>query len=189
MDAQDQTAVAIRAEPAPKPHYGLEALAVLGVSLGMSAIYAILSNIRTQVTIHGGFAHAQVTVVTSPHTHYPWLDLLDDLANVLHGVLPAFLAIVLLLRSPGGRGLGIGLDARRIGREIGCGAGFCALIGIPGLALVYAGRQLGFTGHIIAASFPDVWYRVPSLLASAFQNGLSEEIIVVAFMLTRLRQL
>jgi membrane protease YdiL (CAAX protease family) len=166
----------------------LEALAVLGVSLGMSAIYALLSFIRTQVTITGGFAHAQVPVIVQRASVHPWLDLLDALADVLNGVLPAFLAVVLLMRSPGGRGLGIGLDRLRVS-EVAQGAGFCALIGIPGLGLIWLGRQLGFNGQIIAVSFPDVWYRIPVLLLDAAQNGIVEEVVVTAFLLTRLRQL
>jgi membrane protease YdiL (CAAX protease family) len=181
-----------RTEAAPSadagPRYGLEALAVLGVSLGMSAIYALLSFIRTQVTITGGFAHAQVPVVVQRASVHPWLDLLDALADVLNGVLPAFLAIVLLMRTPGGPGLGIGLDRLRV-RELAQGAGFCALIGIPGLGLIWLGRQLGFNGQIIAVSFPDVWYRIPVLLLDAAQNGIVEEVVVTAFLLTRLRQL
>ena len=43
---------------------------------------------------------------------YPVLDLLDVLADILHGVLPAFLALVLLARNPAGPGFGIGLDLR-----------------------------------------------------------------------------
>jgi membrane protease YdiL (CAAX protease family) len=170
------------------PRYGLEILAVLGVSLGMSAIYALLSFVRTQVTIPGGFAHAQVTVVQQAQTAHPWLDLLDALADVLHGVLPALLAIVLLMRSPGGRGLGAGLDRWRTA-DPAYGVGFCALIGIPGLLLVYLGRQLGFNAQIVAVDFPDVWYRVPVLLLDALQNGALEEIVVCAYLITRLLQL
>lgn len=178
--------------PAPAPErrerYGLETVAVLGVSLGMSAVYALLSFIRTQVTISGGFANAQVTVVSQQQSVHRWLDLLDALADVLHGVLPAFLAIVLLMRSPGGRGLGIGLDRLRP-REIAQGAGFCALIGIPGLGLIWLGRQLGFNAHLQVVSFPDVWYRIPVLLLDAAQNGILEEIVVTGFLLTRLAQM
>jgi membrane protease YdiL (CAAX protease family) len=163
-------------------------LAVLGVSLGMSAIYALLSFIRTQITIPGGFANAQVTVIQEQKTVYPVLDLLDALADVLNGVLPAFLAIVLLARSPAGVGLGVGLDRLR-GREILQGAGFCALIGIPGLGLVWAARELGINASLNVVDFPDVWYRVPVLLLDAAQNGIAEEIVVTAFLLTRLRQL
>jgi membrane protease YdiL (CAAX protease family) len=173
---------------AGKPRYGLEVLAVLGVSLGMSAIYAVLSFLRTQVTIPGGFANAQVTVVSQQQSTHEWLDLLDALADVLHGILPAFLAIVLLLRSPGGRGLGIGLHRWRTLDPV-LGLGFAALIGIPGLALVYVGRKLGFNAQIVAVSFPDVWYRVPVLLLDALQNGVLEEIVVCGFLITRLLQL
>lgn len=168
--------------------FGLELLAVLGVSFGMSGIYALLSLIRTEITTKGGVGAASVTVASGPQTAYVWLDLLDSLADVLHGIAPAFLAVVLLLRSPGGPGGGIGLN--RVGsHEIRQGAGFFALIGIPGLALVYFAHKAGFNAQIVASSFPDVWYRVPVLLLDAFQDGAAEEIVVLAFVLTRLRQL
>ncbi len=169
-------------------HHGLEILAVLVVSFGFSALDALLSFVRTQVTVSGGFANAQVPVVTHAVTTYPWLDLFDDLAGVLHGLGPALLALVLLLRDPGGRGLSVGLDRIRL-RELAQGAGFCALIGLPGLGLIWLGRHFGFNGQIIAVSFPDVWYRVPVLLLDAFQNGAAEEIVVSAYLVTRLLQL
>jgi membrane protease YdiL (CAAX protease family) len=172
----------------PPRHYGLEILAVLVVSFGFSALDAFLSFVRTQVTVSGGFANAQVPVVTHAVTTYPWLDLLDDLTGVLHGLGPPLLALVLLLRDPGGRGLSIGLDRVRA-RELMQGAGFCALIGLPGLGLIWLGRQFGFNGQIIAVSFPDVWYRVPVLLLDAFQNGAAEEIVVSAYLVTRLLQM
>ncbi len=182
-------------QPASQPvhapireRYGLEVLAVLGVSLGMSGVYALLSYVRAQVTIKGGISHATATVVSGPHSTYPWLDLADDLADVLKGLMPAFLALVLLARSPAGRGLGIGLDRLR-GRDIAQGVGFCALIGIPGLGLVWAAHALGLNASLDVVSLPDVWYRVPLLVLDAAQNGLLEEIVVLAFVLTRLRQL
>jgi uncharacterized protein len=182
------TALDGNARVATRDRYGLEILAVLGVSLGMSAIYALLSFIRTQVTIPGGFSNAQVTVVQQRRTVYPVLDLLDALADVLNGVLPAFLAVVLLMRTPAGVGLGIGLDRLRRS-DVLQGVGFCALIGIPGLGLVWAARQLGVNASLNVVDFPDVWYRVPVLLLDAAQNGILEEIVVTAFLLTRLRQL
>jgi membrane protease YdiL (CAAX protease family) len=179
------------APPAGAPRHGLELLAVLGVSYGMSGISALLGFIRDQITInHGlGFRHVATAPINSgKQTVYPWLDILDQLAQVLAGILPAFLAVVLLMRSPGGPGLGIGLDRLRA-REIVQGAGFAALIGVPGLGLVYAARKLGANAQIVVTSFPDVWYRIPVLLLDAFQDGVAEEIIVGAFVLTRLRQL
>ncbi|HEY7007431.1 MAG TPA: CPBP family intramembrane glutamic endopeptidase, partial [Jatrophihabitantaceae bacterium] len=178
--------------PAAEPRrerYGLELLGVLGVSLGMSGIYALLSLARAEWTVRGGIGASTTTVVSGTHTTYPWLDLLDDLADLLHGIAPPFLALVLLARSPGGIGFGVGFDLRRWRTEIWQGVGFLALIGIPGLALVYLARQAGANATLNVVNFPDVWYRVPYLIGSAFQNGLSEEIVVVAYMLTRLRQI
>lgn len=176
------------AAPAPRERPGLELLAVLGVSLGMSGIYAILDLVRAEWTVRGGISASNVTVVSGAQTTYPWLDLLDDLADLLHGLAPPLLALVLLARWPGGRGFGVGFELRRFRLESLQGIGFLALIGIPGLGLVYAAHQAGVNASLQVVNFPDVWYRVPYLLASAFQNGFSEEIVVVAFMLTRLKQ-
>lgn len=172
-----------------REHYGLELLAVLGVSLGMSGIFALLSLIRTEITVKGGIAATTACVQCKRATVYPWLDFADQMADLLNGVVPPLLALVLLARAPGGLGFGVGFDLRRLGRSAAQGVGFFALIGIPGLALVYGAHRFGLNASLQVVGFPDVWYRVPYLLASAFQNGLSEEIIVVAFMLTRLRQI
>jgi uncharacterized protein len=169
---------------------GLELLAVLGVSFGMSGITSLLSFIRAQITINHGAGFSNVAtgpIKAASKSTYQWLDILDQLAGIMSGVMPAFLAIVLLLRSPGGPGFGIGFDRLRW-REIVQGLGFAALIGVPGLALVYVARQLGANAQIVVTNFPDVWYRIPTLLLEAFQQGLAEEIVVCAFVLTRLRQ-
>jgi uncharacterized protein len=179
--------------PAPaKQRYGLEVLAVLGVTYGMSGIYSLLSFVRSQLVINQGFGFRKVAtapIKQAARTQYQWLDILDQLAGILSGVLPAFLVIVLLLRSPGGRGLGIGLDRLRAVRETGYGLGFAVLIGLPGLGLVYVARKLGINAEIVVTNFPDVWYRIPTLLLEAFQQGIAEEVVVCAFVLTRLRQL
>jgi membrane protease YdiL (CAAX protease family) len=175
----------------PKQRYGLEVMAVLGVSYGMSGITSLLSFLRAQITINHGAGFTGVAtgpINSGTKTRYQWLDILDQLADVVSGLLPAFLAIVLLMRSPAGKGLGIGLDRLRV-REIVQGAGFAAAIGIPGLALVYFARKLGLNAQIVVTNFPAVWYRIPVLLLDAFQDGVAEEIIVGAFVLTRLRQL
>jgi membrane protease YdiL (CAAX protease family) len=184
----DTTTAAGPATPVVRERYGWEVIAVLGVSLGMSGLYALLSFIRDQLTVGGGIANATHTVASGAQSSHELLDLADDLADVLNGLAPALLALVLLARTPGGPGFGVGLDLSRWRRETATGFGFFALIGIPGLALVYLARQLGVNANLDVVDFPDVWYRVPVLLLDAAQNGILEEIVVVAFMLTRLRQ-
>jgi membrane protease YdiL (CAAX protease family) len=173
-----------------KERYGLEVIAVLGVSFGMSGLYSLLSFIRSQVTINKGigFSKVQTTINKQTESAHQWLDILDSLADILNGVLPALLVIVLLMRSPGGRALGIGLDRLRV-REIAQGAGFAAAIGIPGLALVYFARKLGLNAQLVVTDFPDVWYRIPVLLLDAVRDGVAEELVVCAYLLTRLRQM
>jgi membrane protease YdiL (CAAX protease family) len=162
---------------------------VLGVSLGMSGINALLYYLRAQITVPGGIRSTTATVVSGPSTPYVWLDILDNLAGVLSGLMPAALALVLLARDPGGRGFGIGLEWARLRRDWLPGLGFTALIGIPGLGLVWVAHELGINASIAVVDLPDLWYRVPLLLLEAAQNGILEEIVVAAFMLTRLRQL
>ena len=54
---------------------------------------------------------------------------------------------------------------------------------------MWAAHEFGANASIAVVDFPDVWYRIPYLLLSAFQNGFAEEVVVVGFMLTRLAQL
>ena len=188
-DPAGQTVPVTATDTADKPRYGLEVLAVLGVSLGMSALYALLYYARQEITVKGGIAATTATVVSGPATRYPWLDLAEDLADVLNGLMPAALALVLLARSPAGRGFGIGLDRLHVRRDAVQGVGFTALIGIPGLALVWAAHELKLNASLAVVNLPDEWYRVPLLVLEATQNGVLEEIVVVGYLLTRLRQL
>jgi membrane protease YdiL (CAAX protease family) len=177
--------------PSTLPRYGLELLAVLGVTFASSGLFSLLNFIKAQVEINHGFGFRHVAtgpIKAAAETPYQWLDLLFYGAGILTGIAPAFLAIVLLLRSPGGPGVGIGFDRLRL-RELLQGLGFAALIGVPGLAFVYVARKLGLNAEIVVTNFPDVWYRVPILIAEAFQQGLAEEVVVAAYVLTRLRQL
>lgn len=184
-------AVEPRADDAPagrEAHLGLEVFLVLGVSLGASGLYALLDLIRTQLTVKGGISHATATLNGSAATQH-WLDLAFQLAGVVTGVMPACLALLLLWRDPGRPGLGIGMTRHHPGRTLLQGAGFAALIGIPGLALVWAARSLGVNASIVASGLPDVWWRVPVSVLAAFQNGFNEEVIVIGYLLTRFSQL
>jgi membrane protease YdiL (CAAX protease family) len=177
------------ASPPRQERLGLELIAVLLVSLAMSGIYAALSLLRSEVTVTGGIGHSVTTVIAGRASVHPWLDLLDNLADIVHGLAPAFLALVLLARTPGGPGFGIGFDTRRWRQSVAQGVGFFALIGVPGLALVYIAHKVGANASLQVVNFADVWYRIPYLLLSAAQNGLLEEVVVVGYMLTRLRQI
>jgi membrane protease YdiL (CAAX protease family) len=43
--------------------------------------------------------------------------------------------------------------------------------------------------QVVATSLPHVWWQIPVLLLSSAENGILEEIVVVGYLMTRLRQL
>ncbi|MEP7018388.1 MAG: CPBP family intramembrane glutamic endopeptidase [Actinomycetota bacterium] len=173
----------------PAHHRGLEVLSVLGVSLGLSGVYALLSYLRAELTVKGGISATTATVASGAQTSRMWLDIAYDLTGVVAGLMPVVLVLVLLSRDPGTPGFGIGLHHRPTRRGLLQGVGFAALIGIPGLVLVWVAHLLGLSANLAVVDVPNTWYRVPLLLLQAAQNGALEEIVVVGYLLTRLRQM
>ncbi|WP_432832482.1 CPBP family intramembrane glutamic endopeptidase [Dactylosporangium sp. CA-092794] len=163
-----------------------EVLLVLGVSLGSSAIYAIL-NIINRLTYVKPLSQQTATLNPTVVADRPWLDLLYQLAGIGLGVVPALLAVHLLRRAHDP--LDIGLDVRRPLRDLAYGAGLAALIGLPGLGLVWAARQLGISAQIVPEALGAHWWSVPVLILSAVENGVLEEIVMIGYLLTRLRDL
>jgi membrane protease YdiL (CAAX protease family) len=161
-----------------------EVLLVLGVSLGQSAVYSVLSLIE-KLTRPAPLS-AQVTRLNpSVVPDRPWLDLAYQLLGVFFAIVPALLALHLLR----GRLGELGLDRRRPWFDLSTGVGLAALIGIPGLALYAGAKALGMNTEVAAANLTDHWWTVPVLVLSAASNGLLEEVVVVGYLLTRLRDL
>ncbi|GAA3449584.1 CPBP family intramembrane glutamic endopeptidase [Dactylosporangium matsuzakiense] len=163
-----------------------EILLVLGVSLGSSAIYAIL-NIINRLTYVKPLSEQTATLNPTVVADRPWLDLLYQLANIGLGVVPALLAVHLLRRAH--EDLAVGLDRRRPGFDLLSGVGMAALIGLPGLGLVWVARRLGVSAQIVPEALGDHWWSVPVLVLSAVENGVLEEVVMIAYLLTRLRDM
>ncbi|MGX7679760.1 CPBP family intramembrane glutamic endopeptidase [Jatrophihabitans sp. DSM 45814] len=164
----------------------IEISLVLGVSLGISAVSSLIN--YADIQTRGGFRGA-VAGLNNAQSPRAWVDLSYQLLDVVNGVVPALLALYLLYLGQAGPGFGIGFDTTRLRREFLQGAGIAALIGIPGLGLVVLARHLGVNADISASGLADIWYRYPILVLDAIQNGLLEEIVMIGFVLTRLRQL
>ena len=175
------------AEPSRRQR-GTEVLLVLAVSLGQSAVYSLVS-IIAKLTAPGGLSQATSTLNGSAAPGRPWLDLTYQLLGIVFALVPAALAVHLLARDGGNPFRSIGLDLRRPLFDLGSGAGLTALIGIPGLALYFVARELGLNTTVVAEALPGVWWAVPVLILAAVQNSLLEEVVVVGYLMTRLRQL
>ncbi|MFG2013075.1 CPBP family intramembrane glutamic endopeptidase [Micromonospora sp. NPDC048868] len=173
--------------PATRRMLGTETLLVLGLSLGQSAVYATVS-IVAKLTADGPLSKQTAALNTSVSPR-PWLDLTYQLLGIVFALLPVLLAVHLLARDPGDPARTLGLDARRPGQDLARGAGLAALIGLPGLALFWAAARLGVNATLVPAALPDLWWTVPVLILAAVQNSVLEEVIVVGYLTTRLRQL
>ncbi|WP_227870019.1 CPBP family intramembrane glutamic endopeptidase [Streptomyces otsuchiensis] len=168
-----------------------ELLIVLALSLGASAVRAVIS-FTDVATRPGGLSDHAASLNTS-RADRPWFDLAWQLVGIAVPLMPVLLVGYLLLRElPGGRGPGmraIGFDLRRPGFDLGRGAAVAAAIGGSGLLLYLGAQAAGFNLTVVPESLPGEWWRFPVLIGSALQNSVVEEVIVVGYLLRRLTQL
>ena len=162
-----------------------EVLLVLGVSLGASGVYSLVT-IIARLTANRPLAQQTATLNASRAPERPYLDLTLQLLDVLFAIVPALLAVHLLRRDPG---VDIGLDRSRPVFDVGSGAILAAVIGIPGIGLYVAARHLGINAQVVPAALPHIWWAVPVLILAAAQNAILEEVVVVGYLVTRLREL
>jgi membrane protease YdiL (CAAX protease family) len=165
-----------------------EVLLVLGVSLGQSAVYSIV-DLAGKLTASKPLSAQSTILNPSQASGRPWLDLSFQLVGIFFGMVPAFLAIHLLDQDGDASPDPIGWGARRFGFDIGSGAALAAVIGMPGLAFYFASKALGINTMVVPEALPWVWWTVPVLLLAAIQNALLEEVVVVGYLMTRLREM
>jgi membrane protease YdiL (CAAX protease family) len=160
---------------------------VLAISLGQSGVYAVLRIIE-RVTRAEPLAAQTSSLNVSTTPDRPWLDLAYQLAGIGFALVPVLLVWYLLGLSDGPAGRIIGLDRGRPWFDAWFGTVITAAIGIPGLGLYLAARELGFNTTVQASALADNWWTVPVLILSAAQNSVLEEVVVVGYLVTRLRQ-
>ena len=153
----------------------VEIAVVLAVTFGLSAYTAFLNLVEAVLL---GLAGRRVAL-NPRRSPFDLIDLGLNLAVAFQLVAWGALALYLLWRTGFGPSR-IGLGRVRLRPDVLGGLGLAALIGLPGL---------GLSAHVEPVELYDTWWRIPVLLITAFANGWAEEIIVVAFLLTRLRQL
>ena len=183
------------AENAPTPatdrstrrRLGVEIWIVLGLSLGRSAVYAV-ANILERLTADIPLGDQSASINTSLSVR-PWVDLAYQLLSIGFTLVPVALALY-LLSTPGRSVLKqIGLDRARPLRDLGWGVALAAAIGLPGLGFYALGRAVGITVQVQPANLDAYWWTIPVLILHALKNALLEEVIVVAYLMTRLEQM
>lgn len=164
----------------------LEVVVVLLVTLGLAgarSLVSLLDSLASPLPL----AQQQVTI-NAPAARAGYLDLIAQLLNVIRLLAWGSLGIFLLWRSRITlRSLGI--DRTRPLRDGIWGAGLAAAIGIPGLGLYLVSKAAGLSLDVAPSTLNSAWWTAPVLTLAAFANAWAEEALVVAYLLTRLRQL
>lgn len=173
--------------PLSKPTLRAEVLLVLGVSLGQSAVYAAVT-LTARLTADRPLSQQTATLNASQSAR-PWLDLTYQLLGIFFSLVPVLLAVHLLNRDRDDPRRLLGLDARRPWADVGWGAALAAAIGLPGIGLFWVAAQLGVNASLVPAGLPDLWWAVPVLILASLENAILEEVIVVGYLIIRLRDL
>lgn len=164
-----------------------EVLLVLGLSLGASAVYSIVTIVdrstrsiplaRQKTTLNGALSDREV------------FDLIYQFLGIFFDLVPVVLVAFLLWNAASPHLARLGIDFRRPWRDTAAGLGLALVIGVPGIALYLVGRAIGVTVAVNPNGLSDYWWTVPILLLSALRSALQEEVIVVGYLFARLRDL
>ena len=161
---------------------------VLGLSLGQSAIYAVVSLIA-KLTADGGLRHSTATL-NSSQSRREYLDLTLQVLGIGFALVPVVLALYLLSldHDSGTVSKRLGIDRSQPFHDILAGVCLAAAIGLPGIGLYFAGRALGVTADVIPSGLDQYWWTIPVLILSAIQNAVLEEVVMVGYLITRFRE-
>ena len=162
--------------PLPRRTLAEETLVVLSLSLLASAVFAILTLFEFPVE---GARVASVSQSTM---------LARQVLGPLFGLAPVWLVVYLVRRS--GEGIGaLGLRADRVRDDVLHGIALFAVVGLAGIGVYLAAVELGVNRFVVPVPPRGHWWTVPVLVLNAIEAALLEEVVVVAYLVTRLRQL
>jgi membrane protease YdiL (CAAX protease family) len=153
-----------------------ELLVVLSLSLLASAVFAIIdllsAPVRRTVTVRV-FANVQ---------------LATQMASIVFNLAPVALVLHLIRRS-GERLRDFGLGAATVVQDVEWGAVLGLGVAGVGLGLYAAAIALNINRFVVPVPPLGHWWTVPILVLGAIQNALLEEVVVVGYLIRRLRQI
>lgn len=180
IDARRDEPHAERRDEVPAPQAARrtlveEVLVVLALSLAASAVYAVIDLLEEPVRgVYRGT--------------FPQVDLARQLVGIVFDLAPVWL-VLHLLRRGGEDASAIGLERGRFGEDLGRGLVLFAVIGVAGIGVYLGSVALGVNRFVAPVPPLGHWWTVPVLGFGAAQTALLEEIVVAAYLITRLRQL
>ena len=162
--------------PLPARTLAEETVVVLSLSLLASAAFAILSLFEAPIS----------GVVVASVSQAP--NVLRQFLGIAFGLAPVWLVTYLVRRNGEGiGGLGLAWDQPR--RDLSRGLLLFVLVALGGIGVYLAAVALGVNRFVLPVPPLGHWWTVPVLVSRAAEAALLEEIVVVAYLVTRLRQL
>ncbi|HEY1531575.1 MAG TPA: type II CAAX endopeptidase family protein [Galbitalea sp.] len=164
-----------------------EILLVLGVSLGVSSVYAIVNliDLSTRKTSLG----SQSVALNASASDREVFDFLYQFLGIVFDLVPVALVCYILWQVASPHLARLGVDFRRPWRDLGLGIALAVVIGAGGIGIYLGARAIGAAVNISADSLPPYWWSIPILLLSALRAALQEEFIVIGYLYERLREL
>jgi membrane protease YdiL (CAAX protease family) len=112
----------------------------------------------------------------------------DQIVVFVFGLAPVLLVWHLVRRSGEGvAGIGLALDRPR--EDLRRGAALFVVVGIAGIGVYLAAVALGVNRFVVPVPPLGHWWTVPALVLQSAKAALVEEVIVLAYLVTRLQQL
>ncbi|GGM76152.1 CAAX amino protease [Longimycelium tulufanense] len=164
----------------------LELVLVFGATLGLSGLRSLFSLL--DALLRPTPLSEQKVAIHAPRGAVDLIDMAQQLTGVLQLVVWGVLGAYLLWKA-GHTLASIGLDRSRPWRDGAWGAGLAAVIGLPGLGFYFLMRALGLNLTVLPSTLGESWWRPVVLILSAIANSWAEEVLVVGYLITRLRQL
>lgn len=159
---------------------------MLGLSLGQSAVYSV---VQLADNLSRGPLKGQSTALNPSRSDRALFDAIYQVLPSLFDLVPVALVCFLLWRSARPHLGRLGIDTRRPGADLGVGVLLSIIVGGGGIVIYVAGLALGLTVRVDAAPLSEQWWSIPVLILAAFRAGASEEVIVIAYLFLRLREL
>ncbi len=165
--------------PPPPTDRGMlaeEILVVLSLSVLRPAAFAILSLLEAPI--------AGVIVAAADQSS----EFTRQVLGFIFALAPVFLVVHLVRRSGEGVAV-IGLSRDRPAQDLARGVVLFGVVGLAGMGVYLAAVGLGVNRFVLPVPPLGHWWTVPALVLNAVESGLVEEVVVLGYLVTRLRQL
>jgi membrane protease YdiL (CAAX protease family) len=183
---QSRESLAPITDPQQRRAIVIELVIVFTVTLGLAGLRSLLSLVDSLLRPEP--LSQQAVALNVPQATLDLIDLLKQLLSATQLIAWGALGLYLLWRA-GIKLAAIGLDRTRIRRDLLTGAILAAVIGIPGLGLYLLAYNFGANLAVLPSTLDETWWRPIALTISAAGNAWAEEVLVVGYLITRLRQL